>query len=147
MTYDIQSEVPQISLVRKVLVAGTLLLAGRAMTLAFIGRAGDGGAGDPPAAWLMPLWGDAVVGLAALVIAFLLWSRPTRVAWLTFVVWNAIGIWDALSAWLIHVVEPWPDFFMIELFGSSMFFAASAMHAGLWWLAARPNIRAEFGVV
>ncbi len=52
---------------RKLLLFLVLAASGRAMTLAFIGRAGDGGLGDPPAAWLMPLVGDAFIGLAALI--------------------------------------------------------------------------------
>ncbi len=34
-----------------------LMLAGRAMTIPFIGRAGGSGIGDPPKAWIMPLLG------------------------------------------------------------------------------------------
>ena len=46
----------------KILVALVLMASGWAMTLAFIARAGDGGPGDPPDAWLMPLVGDAFIG-------------------------------------------------------------------------------------
>lgn len=61
----------------KLLVVPTVMAAGRAMTLVFIGRARDGGAGDPPDVWLMPLFGDAVIGLAAIVVALLIWKcRP-----------------------------------------------------------------------
>lgn len=144
MTTDIQSSSLALSTPRKVLIFGTLLLAGRAMTLAFIGRVGNGGPGDPPNAWLMPLWGDAVVGITAVVVAFLLWRRPSRSTWLVFVVWSSIGIWDAMSAYLIHVAEPWPDFFMIKAFGSSMFFMAAAFHLALMWIAFRPTVRTEF---
>ena len=56
---------------RFVLLVMTLTLSGRAMTLAFIGAAGDGGLGDPPSAWLMPLVGDAIVGITALAVAYL----------------------------------------------------------------------------
>jgi len=62
------------------------------MTLAFIGRAGDGGAGDPPAAWLMPLLGDAVIGVVAVVVAVLAWKRPSPTTWVIAVVWSAIEL-------------------------------------------------------
>lgn len=119
----------------------TLMLAGRAMTLAFIGRVGDGGAGDPPDAWLMPLIGDAVVGLLALPVAWLILRGGGLWAWTAVISWNVVGIWDALSAWLIHRSEPWPEFFMIETFGQSMFFAAAAVHVICIALLARADVR------
>lgn len=122
------------------------MLAGRAMTLAFIGHAGEGGVGDPPAAWLMPLIGDALIGLSALAVAYLIAKRSGLLAWTAVVVWNALGIWDALSAYVIHQTVPWPSFFMIEIFGASMFFAASAMHAAAIVIALRPSTRRAFGV-
>ena len=126
---------------RTILLPITLLLSGRAMTLAFIGDAGSGAAGDPPAAWLMPLVGDAVIGISALAIAYLVVRGRGLGAWTAIVVWNIIGIWDALSAFLVHESVPWPDFFMIETVGSSMFFAASAMHLTIIVLACQPDIR------
>lgn len=128
---------------RKAILILTLLLSGRAMTLAFITRAGDGGLGDPPAAWLMPLIGDALIGLSALLIAYLVWRKAGLCVWTALVVWNAIAIWDALSAYTIHLTNPWPEFFMIQLFGSAMFFGAVAMHGLILWLAFRPNVRQQ----
>jgi hypothetical protein len=46
---------------QKIMLILTLMLTGRAMTLAFIHRAGGGLPCDPTAAWLMPLIGDAVM--------------------------------------------------------------------------------------
>ena len=111
------------------------------MTLAFIGDVGSGAAGDPPSAWLMPLAGDAVIGVSAFVIAYLVVRGRGLGAWTTIVVWNVVGIWDALSAFLVHESVPWPEFFMIEVFGPSMFFAASAMHLVNLYLITRPAYR------
>ena len=113
-----------------------LLLAGRAMTLFFLPEVGSGAAGSAPAGWLMPLVGDAVIGLTAPVIAGLVWKQRALVA---VVVWNALGIWDALSAYLVHLSVPWPEFFMLEWFGASMFFAASAMHIVVLGLVLGPG--------
>lgn len=129
----------------KALFVITLILAGRAMTIAFLWRVGGTGQGDPPDAWLMPLLGDAVVGVSALAVAFLIWSRPGPWAWTTVIVWNAIGAWDAVSAYLVNVAEPWPEFFMLELLGESMFFAAALMHIALIVFTSRPPIRESFG--
>ncbi len=126
-------------------VALTALASGRAMTLAFIGRAGDGGAGDPPEAWLMPLLGDAVIGLAAIAVAVLLWKRPNPITWVVAVTWSAIGAFDALAAFVVDVTTPWPEFFMLEIFGRSMFFAAAAMHLVIIGLLTRPQVLARFG--
>ncbi|MCH9647482.1 MAG: hypothetical protein K0U98_04535 [Deltaproteobacteria bacterium] len=129
---------------RNLLLALTLILSGRAMTLIFIGQAGGAGPGDPPAAWLMPLVGDAVIGTTALLVVLSIW-RPWGVfAWTTAIVWNSLGIWDALSAFLIHKTAPWPTFFMIEIFGSSMFFAASGMHVLCIYLLCHKEIRNNF---
>ena len=128
---------------RVVLLVLTLALAGRAMTLAFIGDVGGSSPSDPPDAWLMPLIGDAVVGLAALPVAYLVARGRGTTAWTAIVVWNAIGIWDALSAWLVNEQTPWPDFFMLELFGESMFFAASATHGLALVILFRPATRAR----
>ncbi len=114
------------------------------MTLAFIHRAGDGGLGDPPLAWLMPLIGDSIVGLSGLIVAYLIWTRSGLAVWTLVVVWNAIAIWDAMSAYIIHLTVPWPEFFMVQVFGSSMFFMASAMHLIILALVLRDPFRSEF---
>ena len=85
----------------------TLMAAGRAMTLAFIHRAGDGGPGDPPDAWLMPLLGDAAIGLTAIAIAWLVWNHRTPVVWLAAMIWNALAIFDALAAFVVETTVPW----------------------------------------
>lgn len=121
----------------------TLMLTGRAMTLAFIHRAGGDGLGDPPLVWLMPLIGDAVVGLSGLVIAYLIWMRQGLAVWTAIVVWNVVAIWDAMSAFVIHLTVPWPEFFMVQMFGSSMFFMASAMHFVILILVIRNPLRSE----
>jgi hypothetical protein len=113
------------------------------MTLAFIHRAGGGAVGDPPIAWLMPLIGDAVVGLTGLLIAYLFWTRRGLPVWTAIVVWNAVAIWDAMSAYIIHLTVPWPEFFMIQMLGSSMFFAASAMHIVILVLVMRDPLRSD----
>ena len=136
----------ELSLRSKIVIALTVLAAGRAMTLAFIGRAGDGGAGDPPEAWLMPLVGDAVIGVAAIAVALLLWKRPNPVSWVIAVVWSAIGVFDALAAFLVHTSNPWPEFFMVKIFGSSMFFAASILHVAIIYLLTRSEVLARFGL-
>jgi len=120
-----------------------LMLTARAMTLAFIHRAGGGGVGDPPLAWLMPLIGDAVVGLSGLAVAYLIWTRRGLAVWTVIVVWNAIAIWDAMSAFIIQQTVPWPAFFMVQIFGSSMFFLASAMHLVILVLVLRDPLRSE----
>lgn len=122
----------------------TLMASGRAMTLLFIGRAGGAGNEDPPIAWLLPLLGDAVIGLSALPVALLLWRRPGLTTGLIAVAWNAVAIWDALSAFVVHQTTPWPAFFMIQTFGASMFFAASAMHAAGIALLFLPSLRARY---
>lgn len=113
---------------QKIIFILTLMLSGRAMTLAFIHRAGGTMPGDPPAAWLMPLVGDVVIGISALWVAYLVLNKTGLWVWTTIIVWNSLAIWDAMSAFIIHITNPWPEFFMLDLVGSSMFFAASAMH-------------------
>ncbi len=120
-----------------------LMLAGRAMTLAFIGQVGTGAAGAPPDAWLMPLVGDAVIGLAAPFVAWLVLRGRGLTAFSAVLVWNALGIWDALSALLVHLSVPWPEFFMVQIFGWTMFVAASVMHAGVIVALAGP-LRTRF---
>ncbi|MGH1488890.1 MAG: hypothetical protein ACRBK7_05755 [Acidimicrobiales bacterium] len=131
---------------RKLVLALTVMAAGRAMTLPFIGRAGDGGPGDPPDAWLMPLIGDAAIGLAAVIVALLVWKRPSPAVWIGAIVWSAIGAFDAIAAFIVDVSTPWPEFFMLELFGRSMFFAAAAMHGVIIYLLVKQSTRAEFGI-
>ena len=92
----------------------------------------------------MPLIGDAVIGVSALVVAFLIWKKRGLLAWTTIVVWNALGIWDALSAFTIHHTNPWPEFFMIEMVGPSMFFVASAMHLAIIVFACQADVREWF---
>ncbi|MCL1593288.1 MAG: hypothetical protein M3132_02910 [Actinomycetia bacterium] len=129
---------------RTILLVITAMLSGRAMTLAFIGDAGSGAVGDPPAAWLMPLVGDAVIGLGAFVVAYLIVRGQGLGAWTVIVVWNSIGVWDAFAAFLIHRSVPWPEFFMIELFGSSMFLAAGLMHIANLYLISREPVRNHY---
>lgn len=122
----------------------TLMLAGRAMTLAFIHRAGGNAIGDPPIAWLMPLIGDAVIGLSALVIAYLIWKQTGLKVWTAIIIWNALAIWDAMSAFIVSLTNPWPEFFMLQTVGPMMFFAASAMSLAIIFIACTPEIRAHF---
>ena len=130
-----------IPLIKNTILLLTLMLSGRAMTLAFIGQAGGAHVGAPPATWLMPLIGDAIIGISALFIFYLVWRQSGLWVWTAVIVWNVVAIWDALSAYLIHLTDPWPDFFMIQLFGSSMFFAASAVHLLIIILATLPEFR------
>ena len=131
---------------RRVVLVLTAMASGRAMTLAYIWRAGDGGAGDPPETWLMPLIGDAVVGVSAIAVAFLIWKFRTPTSWTVAVVWSAIGAFDALAAFVVETSSPWPDFFMLELFGRSMFFAAVGLHVTILILLAQPEVTADFGI-
>jgi hypothetical protein len=102
--------------------------------------------GDPPDAWLMPLIGDAVIGLAAVAVVLLIWRRPTPATWVIAVVWSAVGTFDALAAYVVDVSTPWPEFFMLKIFGRSMFFVAAAMHVAIIYLLARPEVLAHFGL-
>lgn len=129
---------------RQIMLILTLMLSGRAMTLAYINNVGGSIPGDPPQAWLMPLVGDAIIGISAIWIAYLILKSTGLWVWTTIIVWNAISIWDALSAFIIHSTNPWPEFFMIELIGSSMFFAASAMHLTIIILACQQNVKNYF---
>lgn len=118
----------------------TLMLSGRAMTLAYIHRAGGANPGDPPAAWLMPLIGDAVIGLSGLVCVYLLLKHRGLWVWTFVVTWNVVAIWDAMSALIVQHTHPWPEFFMIQIFGHSMFFIASAMHLINLYLLTRREV-------
>ncbi len=73
-----------------------------------------------------------------------MWARAGLGAWTVIVAWNAVAIWDALAAFLVHLSVPWPSFFMIEIFGESMFFAASAMHIVAIALLLRPEVKQHF---
>lgn len=95
----------------------TLMMTGRAMTLAFLHRVDKGGPGDPASAWLMPLLGDAVIGLTGVIVAYLIWKHRSLFVWSTIVVWNVVAIWDALWAYIIHLTVPWAEFFMIQFLG------------------------------
>lgn len=94
----------------------------------------------------MPLIGDAVIGLTALLVVLLVWTARSPLSWLIAVVWSAIGAFDALAAWVVEVSAPWPEFFMLETFGRSMFFAAASMHLFIIYMLSRPDILAEFGL-
>ena len=63
----------------------------------------------------MPLIGDAVIGLSALVVAYLIWKKRGLWVWTSVIVWNVVAIWDALSAFVIQTTNPWPEFFMLQL--------------------------------
>lgn len=130
----------------RIVIVLTAMSIGRAMTLPFIGSAGDGGPSDPPDAWLMPLVGDAVIGLAAIVIVGLLITRRTVETWAAATIFHAVAAFDALAAYLVEIQTPWPEFFMLELFGRSMFFAAAAMHIGAFAVLWSTDVRARFGM-
>lgn len=130
----------------RLLFALVAMASGRAMTLAFVSRAGDGGAGDPPRVWLMPLIGDAAVGLTALGVAWLIWKRPSPTAWTIAVTWSAIGAFDAIAALLVEITAPWPEFFMLEIFGRTMFFAAAGLHLFIIALLVQHDVLEHFGL-
>ena len=121
----------------------TLLLAGRAMTLSYVLQAGGPSPTDPPAAWLMPLIGDAIIGVSAIWVAYLLIKESGLWVWAVVLVWNAIAIWDAMSAFVISTTNPWPDFFMLQTFGPSMFFIASLMHLAVIIMATLPSVKQQ----
>jgi len=141
-----QANTPPLPTPLKIVVALAAMSIGRAMTLGWIHRAGDGGPGDPPAAWLMPLIGDAAVGIFAIAVVFFLINRATLATWTITIAWSAIAAFDALAAFVVDVQTPWPDFFMLELFGRSMFFAAAALHIVIIVLLARSPLKQHFGV-
>lgn len=130
----------------RALITVTALAIGRAMTIPFIARAGGDGPGDPPRAWLMPLLGDAAIGVAAVGITLLLLRSRTPSAWAAAIAFHAVAAFDAVAALVVELAVPWPEFFMIELFGRSMFVAAAALHLVGLGLLASAEIRARFGV-
>ncbi len=130
----------------KLVAVLTLMAAGRAMTLPFIGRAGDGGPGDPPEVWLMPLIGDAAVGLGAAAIALAMWRLQSPATWVAAMMWNAVAAFDAIAAFIVETTAPWPEFFMLELLGRSMFFAAAAMHLAIIGLLSTDEVRNRFAI-
>lgn len=132
-----------LSLQQKIMLVLTVMLSGRAMTLAFLHRVGGTMPGDPPPAWLMPLVGDAIIGLSALLVAFWIAKKVGLWVWAAIIVWNAVAIWDAFSAFAVHLTNPWPEFFMIQIFGPLMFFAAAAMHVAIIVLACPPEMRKQ----
>ncbi len=131
---------------RKIALVFIIMTIGRAMTIPYIHRAGDGGLGDPPEAWLIPLIGDAAIGIAAIVIAFLVWRTPSPATWAATIAWSAIGAFDAVAAFIVEVSTPWPEFFMIELIGRPMFFAAVLLHVAIIILVSRKDALEDFGV-
>ena len=130
----------------RIVLVLTTMAVGRAMTLPYISRAGDGGAGDPPKAWLMPLLGDAAIGLTAIAVVWLLVAHRTVGVWAGAVVFHFIAAFDAVAAFVIDVSVPWSGFFMLETFGRAMFFAAAAMHLFAAALLASTELRQRFGV-
>lgn len=104
------------------------------------------GCDNPPIAWLMPLIGDAVIGVTGIAMVAILLRACGLWAWTALVVWNSLAIWDALSAFILHLTNPWPEFFMIKTFGASMFFIASAMHAANLYILACRNTRDDMGL-
>ena len=62
------------------------------------------------------------------------------------VVWSAIAAFDALAAYVVDVATPWPEFFMLEIFGRSMFVLAIALHLVVAALLVDRETRAEFGI-
>ncbi|MFV1990664.1 MAG: hypothetical protein ACC652_07975, partial [Acidimicrobiales bacterium] len=58
----------------------------------------------------------------------------------------ALGAFDALAAFVVETSAPWPEFFMIEIFGRSMFFAAAALHVAIIYLLAQPEVLVRFGL-
>jgi hypothetical protein len=130
---------------RRVSAALTLMLSGRAMTLLFLADVGGGAPGDPPSAWLMPLVGDAIIGVLAPVMAWWTLRARTPGAWATVLGFHAVAIWDACAAFLVHTSVPWPSFFMVEIFGSSMFVMASLMHLLAAGLLVGADVRPAFG--
>lgn len=130
----------------RIVLVLTAMSIGRAMTLPYIARAGDGGIGDPPKAWLMPLLGDAAIGLAAIAIVWLLIAHRTVAVWTAALVFHSIAAFDALAAFVIDTSVPWSDFFMLATFGRSMFFAAFALHLIAAVLLTSAELRQRFGV-
>ncbi len=90
----------------------------------------------------MPLVGDAAIGLTAPIVAFMLWRMPSARSWLIAVVWTSIAAFDAAAAWLVEVSSPWPEFFMLEIFGRAMFPAAIALHVTILAMLLRSTERA-----
>ena len=130
----------------RIVIVLTAMSIGRAMTLPFIPRAGDGGPGDPPDAWLMPLIGDAAIGVAAIAVTWLLLTRRTTDVWAAAVAFHAVAAFDALAAYLVELQTPWPEFFMLEIFGRSMFFAAAALQIAALALLWSGDVRRCFGL-
>ena len=61
-------------------------------------------------------------------------------------IWTALGAFDALAAYVVERQSPWPEFFMLELVGRPMFFAAAAMHVAIGYLLTRPDVLSHFGM-
>lgn len=85
-----------------------------------------------------------LIGVSGLWIAYLILKKVGLFAWSAIIVWNSLAVWDALSAFAIHRTNPWPEFFMIKFVGASMFFAASAMHLPIIFIATDEQTRRKF---
>ena len=89
-----------------VLVVATALLTYRAagyLSLADVGELRDGA----PESWFIPLLGDGLIGTAAVVIAILLWQRPTFGVWLGAIIFHTLALWDTATAAINNLREPW----------------------------------------
>ena len=91
-----------------VLVVATALLTYRAagyLSLPDVGELPDGA----PESWFIPLLGDGLIGTAAVVIAILLWQRPTSGVWLGTIIFHSLALWDTTAASINNVREPWDE--------------------------------------
>ena len=86
------------------------------------------------------------MAIAAVMVVVRILTRPNPATWVIAMVWSAIGAFDALAAFIVHMSSPWPEFFMIEIFGPAMFFAAAAMHLLIIHLLTRPDVMMHFGL-
>lgn len=82
--------------------------------------------------------------LSALWIAYLIVRKPGLWVWTSVIVWNVLSIWDSLSTYVISVTAPWPDFFMLQTFGSCMFFMVAAMNVVIMVMVARKSAVIDF---
>lgn len=91
----------------------------------------------------MPLPGDTLIGLSGLWVAYSIARNSGTWVWTAIVTWNAVAIWDALSVFTIHKTSPWPEFFMVELLGSSMLFIAALMHLAVIVLVSHHDVKSR----
>ncbi len=61
-----------------------------------------------PQVWSIPFSGDAFVGLAAVVVTYLLWKRPSLMAWTIGIAFHVIGIKDFSVAGQLIFLAPNP---------------------------------------